>query len=60
MGAVHLVIGKPRESVEVSTNPGMAELLRLAIQESQKGRDRERLGGLRPGPGLPSDEGHVQ
>lgn len=39
LGSVHLIIGKPKESVEVSTSPSMAQLILLALQKSnEKGK----------------------
>lgn len=44
LGTVHMVVGKPKESVEVSTSPSMSKLLLLALQaknEQAKGEAKK-------------------
>jgi hypothetical protein len=53
IAAMNQVLGKPREAVEVSTSPGMAEFLKLCILEAQaRGRGEAGSGSDCP-PGSP-------
>lgn len=36
LGSIHLVVGKPKESVEVSTSPSMSKLLLMALEAANK------------------------
>ncbi len=42
LGSTHLIIGRPKESVEVSTSPSMSKMLLLALQTANEMEAEQR------------------